>query len=141
MHRSALNYLIKWKQKPRRKPLVIRGARQVGKSYLVSMFAEQNFSNFVEINFEKDPGAVTLFNGTPEKAIKLLELKYNKPIDIKNTLLFLDEIQAAPEVFSKLRYFYEDLPGLQPAHFWNSFWKIIPFPCLSEELNICIWGR
>jgi hypothetical protein len=76
------------------------------------MFAEQNFSSFVEINFEKDPGAVSLFSGTPEKAIKLLEIKYNKPIDIENTLLFLDEIQAAPEVFSKLRYFYEDMPGL-----------------------------
>ncbi|WP_299983273.1 AAA family ATPase [Desulfobacula sp.] len=96
----------------RRKPLVIRGARQVGKSYLVSMFAEQNFSNFIEINFEKDQEVISLFSGTPEKIIKLLELRYNKIIDIENTLLFLDEIQAAPEVFAKLRYFYEDLPGL-----------------------------
>lgn len=112
MYRSALDYLIRWKLRPRRKPLVIRGARQVGKSYLVSMFAEQNFSNFIEINFEKDPGIISLFSGTPEKIIKLLELKYNKIIVIKNTLLFLDEIQAAPEVFAKLRYFYEDLPGL-----------------------------
>jgi uncharacterized protein len=112
MFRSALNYLIEWKRKTRRKPLVIRGARQVGKSHLVSMFAEQNFSDFIVINFEKDRGDISLFSGTPEKAIRLLELKYNKPIDIENTLLFLDEIQAAPEVFAKLRYFYEDLPGL-----------------------------
>jgi predicted AAA+ superfamily ATPase len=98
--------------KVRRKPLVIRGARQVGKSYLVSMFAEQNFSDFIEINFEKDQEVISLFSGTPEKIIKLLELRYNKIIDIENTLLFLDEIQAAPEVFAKLRYFYEDLPGL-----------------------------
>ncbi len=112
MYRSAIDYLIKWKLKARRKPLVIRGARQVGKSYLVSIFAEQNFSDFIEINFEKDPGMISLFSGAPEKIIKLLELKYNKPIDIDNTLLFLDEIQAAPEVFAKLRYFYEDLPGL-----------------------------
>jgi predicted AAA+ superfamily ATPase len=112
MYRSALDYLIKWKMRARRKPLVIRGARQVGKSYLVSMFAEQNFSDFIEINFEKNQEVISLFSGTPEKIIKLLELKYNKIIDIENTLLFLDEIQAAPEVFAKLRYFYEDLPGL-----------------------------
>ena len=112
MYRSVLDYLIKWKMKVRRKPLVIRGARQVGKSYLVSMFAEQNFSDFIEINFEKDQEVISLFSGTPEKIIKLLELRYNKIIDIENTLLFLDEIQAAPEVFAKLRYFYEDLPGL-----------------------------
>jgi len=54
----------------------------------------------------------SLFTGTPEKIIRLLELKYNKKIDIENTLLFLDEIQAAPEVFAKLRYFYEDIPEL-----------------------------
>jgi len=127
MYRSALEYLINWKQKARRKPLVIRGARQVGKSYLVSMFARQQFSDFIELNFEKDPDAASLFSGTPQKAIQLLELKYNKPIDIENTLVFLDEIQAAPEVFAKLRYFYEDLPQLH----------IILFPCLSAELNIC----
>ena len=112
MYRSALDYLIKWKMRARRKPLIIRGARQVGKSYLVTMFAEHHFSDFIEINFEKDQGIISLFSGTPEKTIKLLELKYNKTIDIENTLLFLDEIQAAPEVFAKLRYFYEDLPGL-----------------------------
>ncbi len=112
MYRSALNYLIKWKTRKRRKPLVIRGARQVGKSHLVSMFAEQYFSDFIEINFEKEPELISLFSGSPEKIVALLELKYNKTIDIENTLLFLDEIQAAPEVFAKLRYFYEDLPGL-----------------------------
>ena len=112
MYRSALNYLIKWKTRGKRKPLVIRGARQVGKSYLVSLFARQNFLNFIEINFEKNRETIALFSGSPEKTIKLLELKYNKTIDIENTLLFLDEIQAAPEVFAKLRYFYEDLPEL-----------------------------
>jgi len=112
MYRSASDYLLKWKNRKRRKPLVIRGARQVGKSYLVSMFAEQNFSDFIEVNFERNPEMKSLFTGTPKKIIKLLELKYNKKIDIENTLLFLDEIQAAPEVFAKLRYFYEDVPEL-----------------------------
>lgn len=112
MYRTASDYLLKWKNRKRRKPLVIRGARQVGKSYLVSMFAEQNFSDFIEVNFERNPEMKSLFTGTPEKIIKLLELKYNKKIDIENTLLFLDEIQAAPEVFAKLRYFYEEVPEL-----------------------------
>ena len=112
MHRSALDYLVEWKIRVRRKPLVIRGARQVGKSYLVSAFAEKNFSDYIEINFEKDHEIISLFSGTPEQIIKLLELRFNKTIDIENTLLFLDEIQAAPEVFAKLRYFYEDLPDL-----------------------------
>ncbi|MBT3177890.1 MAG: ATP-binding protein [Desulfobacula sp.] len=112
MHRSAIDYLVEWKTRPRRKPLVIRGARQVGKSYLVSMFAEQNFSDYIEINFESDHEIKSLFSGSPEQIIKLLELRFNKIIDIENTLLFLDEIQAAPEVFAKLRYFYEDLPDM-----------------------------
>ena len=112
MHRSTLDYLLEWKNRDTHKPLVIRGARQVGKSYLVAMFAKQNFSEFIEINFEKDPDLKSLFSGTVKKSIKLLELKINKQIDTKNTLLFLDEIQAAPEIFAKLRYFYEDIPEL-----------------------------
>ncbi|MCP4353601.1 MAG: ATP-binding protein [Desulfobacterales bacterium] len=112
MYRSALDYLTGWKQRKKRKPLVIRGARQVGKSYLVSMFAQKNFPGFIEINFEKNPEMKTLFNGTPEKVIQLLEIKFKKRIDIRDSLLFLDEIQAAPEVFAKLRYFYEDIPDL-----------------------------
>ncbi len=66
---------------------MIRGARQVGKSYLVSMFAEKNFKEFVEINFEKDPEIKSLFKGSPENIISLLELKFNKKIDRENCLL------------------------------------------------------
>ncbi len=112
MYRFALDYLSEWKQRKNRKPLVLRGARQVGKSYLVSMFAEKNLTEFLEINFEKDPEIKSIFKGSPENIISLLELKFNKKIDLKNCLLFLDEIQAAPEVFAKLRYFYEDMPEL-----------------------------
>ncbi len=112
MFRAASAYLQEWKNRKRRKPLVVRGARQVGKSYLVSSFAARNFSDFVEVNFERDPGMKSLFTGSAERSIRLLELKLNRKIDLENTLLFFDEIQAAPEVFAKLRYFYEDVPGL-----------------------------
>lgn len=112
MFRDASEYLLKWKNRKKHKPLVIRGARQVGKSYLVSMFAAGNFPDFIEVNFEKHPEMTSLFQGDVERSIRLLELKFNRKIDFKNTLIFLDEIQAAPEVFAKLRYFYEDIPNL-----------------------------
>ena len=61
MERSALHYLKNWKKDPTRKPLVIRGARQVGKSYLVRIFAQEEFGEFVEINFEDEPDVASYF--------------------------------------------------------------------------------
>jgi len=113
MYRHALNYLKHWKKKNNRKPLVIRGARQVGKTYLVRKFARENFENLLEINFEKDIEVAVIFkSNNPRRIIQLLELQYNKSIQVGTTLLFFDEIQAAPEIMASLRYFYEDLPGL-----------------------------
>jgi len=113
MHRFALDYLKEWKTKPGRKPLVVRGARQVGKSYLVRLFAKERFQNLVELNFEREPDLGSLFaSNDPEKIVQLLELRFNAAIRPGETLLFLDEIQAAPAVFAALRYFYEGLPGL-----------------------------
>jgi predicted AAA+ superfamily ATPase len=113
MLRFALDYLKTWKSKPSRKPLVIRGARQVGKTYLVRLFAKKYFDQTVEINFERDPEMASLFTSKdPRKIVQLLELQYNIPIQPGAALLFLDEIQAAPEVLVSLRYFYEELPEL-----------------------------
>ncbi len=113
MLRFALEYLKSWKSKPSRKPLVIRGARQVGKTYLVRLFAKEYFDQMVEINFERDPEIASLFTSKdPRKIVQLLELQYNIPIQPGAVLLFLDEIQAAPEVLVSLRYFYEELPEL-----------------------------
>jgi len=113
MYRHAINYLKHWKIKNNRKPLVIRGARQVGKTYLVRKFARENFESILEINFEKHIDLADLFKSkNPRKIIQLLELQYNHSIISGKTLLFFDEIQAAPEIFSSLRYFYEELPDL-----------------------------
>lgn len=113
MYRFALDYLINWQSKNGRKPLIIRGARQVGKSYLVSDFAKKNFPHLVEINFEKRSGLQDLFVGKqPEKIRTLLELEFKTKIIPGETLLFLDEIQAAPQVIPILRYFYEEIPEL-----------------------------
>ena len=78
MYRLASEHLIKWKLNPKHKPLVIRGARQVGKTYLVRSFAGKHFDNLLEINFERDPETALLFSAkTPQKIIQLLELQFN----------------------------------------------------------------
>jgi predicted AAA+ superfamily ATPase len=109
----ASDYLKEWKGRATRKPLVIRGARQVGKSFLVRSLADESFSNRVEINFERMPDAASLFaSKAPRTILPLLEARFNTPIEPGKTLLFLDEIQAAPEVFAALRYFHEETPDL-----------------------------
>ena len=91
--------------------MVIRGARQVGKTYLVRSFARDHFDHLLEINFEQHPDITLLFSSNkPYKIIQLLELQFNIPISSGKTLIFLDEIQAAPDVFASLRCFYEDIP-------------------------------
>ena len=111
MKRSELNYLKNWKDKKTRKPLVIRGARQVGKSYLVRQFAQIYALDILEINFELNDDYIACFQSKdPKQIITLLELKASQKVIAGKTLIFLDEIQAAPQVLATLRYFYEILP-------------------------------
>lgn len=113
MYRFALKDLNNWKLSPNRKPLIIRGGRQVGKTYLVRMFAKKSFEHLLEINLERNPEVASLFTSKdPQKIIQLLELQFNISIKPGTILLFLDEIQAVPQVLSSLRYFYEEMPGL-----------------------------
>ncbi len=113
MYRSDMEYLKEWKTRDSRKPLVIRGARQVGKSHLVRDFAKLEFDTFVEINLDEDLSVVPYFDKPdPLETLHLLELHFEKSLEPGKTLLFLDEIQAAPQLLAKLRYFYEKLPGL-----------------------------
>lgn len=111
MYRNSIEYLRKWCKKPNRKPLIVRGARQVGKSYLVRELGNE-FKNYLEINFEKNPEHASLFAATPAKTIGFLESQFNVKIVPQETLLFLDEIQNAPDVLPKLRYFFEEMPEL-----------------------------
>lgn len=111
MHRTALLFLEDWLKSKQKKPVVIRGARQVGKTWLVRHFAQSRHLTLFEINFEKNPKHLTLFGSNDPKQILLnLGVHFNQTIDPKNSLLFLDEVQAAPEILSKLRWFAEDLP-------------------------------
>lgn len=113
MERKILGYLTEWLAADKRKPLVIRGARQVGKTWLVRHLAEISGKQLIEVNFEKQPSAVSLFaSNDPQQILLNLSALHNQKIDPNNSLLFLDEIQAAPQLFSKLRWFAEDLPIL-----------------------------
>jgi len=113
MERDALEYLREWRRRTDRKPLVIRGARQVGKTYLVRQLAQGAFDDLVEVDFENEPDVAGYFTKADvNTTIKLLEAHYGRSIRPGGTLLFLDEIQAAPDVFARLRYFYERMPEL-----------------------------
>jgi len=106
--RNIISKLEKWAAKSRRKPLIIRGSRQVGKTTLVDIFAE-NFDNYLYLNFEKNPSAMDLFTKEQEVGDLLAEifLFCNKEITPGKTLLFIDEIQNSKTAIMKLRYFYE----------------------------------
>ncbi|AOW51142.1 TPA: AAA family ATPase [Legionella pneumophila subsp. pneumophila] len=113
MKRTLLKHLENWLISSDRKPLVIRGARQVGKTWLVRHFAEKSGKKLIELNFEKNPSYASLFNpNDPAKILLNLSTISNQKIDPEKCLLFLDEIQASPQLFSKLRWFAEDLPQL-----------------------------
>jgi len=113
MDRKLSKALTNWKNRKNRKPLVIRGARQVGKTFLVRSFAKENFQSFIEINFDRTPDKKQLFDSSNiERSLQLLEIEENSSVITQNTLLFFDEIQAAPEVFHFLRYLYEQRPDI-----------------------------
>lgn len=106
-------YLEEWARNDVHKPVLLRGARQVGKSTAVRHLGEK-FSNYVEINFEKQPEYKALFhdNLDVKRIVPLIEAMCGNPIKEGTTLLFLDEIQACQEAIMSLRFFKEDLPGL-----------------------------
>lgn len=106
-------HLDKWKTDTFRKPLILRGARQVGKTYAIRRLGKQ-FKSFVEINFERLEGAASLFEKdlAPDKLIFALSLLIKIPIIPGETLLFFDEVQETPRAILALRYFYEEMPNL-----------------------------
>lgn len=113
MKRALLEYLTTWLVASGRKPLIIRGARQVGKTWLVRHCAEQSGKQLIELNFEKQPQYASLFNSNDVRQIlSNLNAISGQKIDPQHCLLFLDEIQAVPQLLSKLRWFAEDLPQL-----------------------------
>lgn len=112
MDRSIEKELKKWKKAPHHYPLLIRGARQVGKTYVVEKFGN-SFDSFEMVNFEAQPEAKGCFETlNPIQIVQKLELLTKRPIRSGKTLLFLDEIQACPQAIVALRYFKEKMPDL-----------------------------
>lgn len=113
MKRSIEKQLKDWLSSKPRKPLILRGARQVGKTWVVRQLAELEGKKLIEFNFEKQRHLRDLFaSNDPKNTVQQIESYLNEQVNVANTLLFLDEVQAAPELIAKLRWFYEEMPAL-----------------------------
>ena len=111
MKRTAIAKLTAWKTSANRKPLVIRGARQVGKTWLMKEFGKQEFKNFVYINFDSNPDMANLFEGSLQISRLIAGLQiYSGQKITTDTLLIFDEIQEVPRALSSLKYFCEEAP-------------------------------
>ncbi len=112
MYKTAIEKLFKWKESKNRKPLVIEGARQVGKTWLMNEFGKQAYKDVFYINFDSNSIMKDLFSIdlNIERIIMGLELYVGKKIDPSNSLLIFDEIQEVPRALSSLKYFYENAP-------------------------------
>lgn len=112
MYRIAIEELYKWKNSKHRKPLIIEGARQVGKTWLMKEFGRQAYEETVYINFDSNSKMADLFSTdlNTERLVLGLELYVGHKINPDNTLLIFDEVQEVPRALASLKYFYEDAP-------------------------------
>ena len=108
MKRKIYNDLLAWKESETRKPLILQGARQVGKTYIVNMFGADNYANVVYCNFEKENGLEDFFSDLdPYNIINKLSNYKRREIMKGHTLIIFDEIQACPRALTSLKYFCE----------------------------------
>lgn len=112
MYRVAIEKLLKWKENKHRKPLIIEGARQVGKTWLMKEFGETAYTDTIYINFDSNSRMADLFASdlNTDRLITGLELYAGRKINPDNTLLIFDEVQEVPRALSSLKYFYENAP-------------------------------
>lgn len=112
MYRIAIEKLFKWKESKNRKPLIIEGARQVGKTWLMKEFGRQAYSDTVYINFDSNSRMSDLFSSdlNTTRLVMGLELYVGHKINPENTLLIFDEVQEVPRALASLKYFYENAP-------------------------------
>lgn len=114
MERNVWNKLLEWKNKKDRKPLILKGARQVGKTYILQAFGKECFSKAHYLNFEKNKQLAKIFEGdiTPSDILRDLSFHLNVSINKETDLVIFDEIQNVPRALTSLKYFQEELPGL-----------------------------
>jgi len=117
MKRFIMDKLINWKNSKDRKPLILKGARQVGKTYILKEFGETNYDNVAYFNFDHDDGLANLFTSTkdPKRIIEQLSLVAGKKISPETTLIIFDEIQECPNALNSLKYFCEETPKYHVA--------------------------
>ena len=116
MHRDLMEKLEKWKSSDRRKPLLLDGARQVGKTWILKEFGKTFDDGYIYVNFDKDPDMKSLFEQTRDidRLIELISLSVGKPVTLK-TLIILDEIQECEDAIASLKYFCEEHPEIYVA--------------------------
>ena len=137
INRKIYNSLKDWIVSPIRKPLLIRGARQVGKSFIVNHFAKNEFSSYLTLNFERNPEYKEIFTSfDPIEIVEKISLIKGKKITPGETLLFLDEIQDCPNAILALRYFYEEMPELHVI----GAGSLLEFALESEQFKVPV-GR
>jgi predicted AAA+ superfamily ATPase len=112
MIREAIKDLVKWKDGANRKPLIIRGARQVGKTWIMKEFGRTYYEKFAYINFDNNERMESLFSGNLDisRIITALQIESGVKIDANNTLIIFDEVQEVPRALTSLKYFYENAP-------------------------------
>lgn len=110
LQRKAYEHLVKWKNTTDKKALLITGARQIGKTYIIRKFAEENYSNFIEINFITNPDAAKIFNGDLNAETILINLTAytQNPLVKGDTLIFFDEIQECPSARTAIKFLVDD---------------------------------
>lgn len=113
MKRTIYKKLLEWKNSPERKPLLLKGARQVGKTYLLEEFGKKEFKNTFYLNFEKDKSLTKIFSLdlNPKRIINEIGVHFQKSVNIEHDLIIFDEIQACAEALTSLKYFCEKLPA------------------------------
>ena len=112
MYRNQIQNLVKWKNNKNKKPLIIRGARQVGKTWLMKEFGKNYYDNCAYINLDNNSRMEQLFSGDldVERIIQGLKIESGVNISADNTLIIFDEIQEVPNALTSLKYFYENAP-------------------------------
>lgn len=117
LKRRVIDELVEWKNSEDRKPLILKGARQVGKTWALKHFAEENYENYIYINFEEEKEISSIFEASknPKRIVERLSLLKGQPIKEEKTLLIFDEIQYCPDALNSLKYFKENANGFHVA--------------------------
>ena len=117
MERNAFAHLQAWRQDSRRKPLVLHGARQVGKTWLLKEFGKRAYRNVAYVNFESNERMMSLFSSSldPERLLMGLRVETGLPIEPEKTLIIFDEVQENPKALTSLKYFCENAPNYHLA--------------------------